>query len=441
MRPLYLVLKVTVFYIIRVYYKHFATNNPPKKFKAKTIFTVNHASAFMDPWVAAELEKPIVFFMTRGDIFKGWLKPILWAAHMLPIYRRAEDGHDAPQKNQNVFRTVFKIFDQRKSIFIFAEGYTDDVFVRSLKPVKKGAARLAFDYYEKNNWKTDLKVQAIGINYADPNEFRAEVVVSNSNDLDPKNYKDLYFENKNKAITTFTRDIEKAMRDQIIYLKNPEWTPFFDQIFTITKKGIVHNNYDNAIPLKKRWAFMKEKASYFNEKYDEHNEKWQSLKNNLSSYFKTLSKYQLNDNWLWKNKKTERISTLPHWLLLIFGFPLFLIGLLHNFIPFIITKRFVEKSFKRRVFWSGVKMVLGAFLDLIYNLPFIWLFYHFIYPSFGLGILYILTVPAITGVFAYYYFNQAKDLFNFIKVPNNIIADLFQKRKALENEIKSLNLS
>jgi len=440
MRPLYFLFKVTVFYIIRVYYKHFTTHNAPKQFKAKTIFTINHASAFMDPWVAGEVQRPIVFFMTRGDIFKGWLKPILWSAHMLPIYRRTEDGSDAPQKNEQVFRTVFDIFDKKKSIFIFAEGYTDDVFVRSLKPVKKGAARLAFDYYVKHNWNTDLKVQAIGINYADPNEFRAEFVVSNSDPIDPLDYKDLYLENKNKAITKFTRDIENAMRNQVVYLKTPEWTPFFDQVFTITKKGIVHNNYDNSIPLKQRWLNMKEKAAFFNENYNEEDSKWQSLKSNLENYFNELKSLKLNDNWLWKNKSTEKVSTWQYWLLLAIGFPLFLIGVIHNFIPYIITKRFVEKSFKRRVFWSGVKMIMGSFLDLLYNLPFIWLFYYFVYPSYWLGVLYILTIPAITGIFAYYYANQIKDLFNFNKVPKDKITDLFQQRKSLENEIKSLHL-
>jgi len=441
MRPLYLLFKITVFYIIRVYYKHFTTNNPPKKFKAKTIYTVNHASSFMDPWIAAELEKPIVFFMTRGDIFKGWLKPLLWAAHMLPIYRRAENGADAHEKNTQVFKTVFDIFDKRKSIFIFAEGYTDDVFIRSLKPVKKGAARLAFDYYEKHNWNTDLKVQAIGINYADPNEFRAEVVVSNSNNLNPLDYKGLYLENKNKAITQFTRDIEKAMQEQLIFLKDPLWTPFFDNIFTITKKGIVHNNYDNSIPLKQRWLYMKEKASYFNENYDETDNKWLSLKNNLENYFSQLKQLNLNDNWFWKNKSTEKISTFKYWLLMVVGFPIFLVGAIHNFIPFIFTKRFVEKSFKRRVFWSGVKMMMGSFLDLLYNLPFIWLFYYFVYPSYWLGVLYIFTVPAVSGVFAYFYYNQIKDLLNYNKVPKNKITDIFHQRKALDNEIKSLNLS
>ncbi len=441
MRPLYFLFKVTVFYIIRVYYKHFTTNNSPKKFKAKTIFTVNHASSFMDPWVAAEVQKPIVFFMTRGDIFKGWLQPILWSAHMLPIYRRAEDGNDAHDRNQEVFRTVFDIFDKKKSIFIFAEGYTDDVFVRSLKPVKKGAARLAFDYYVKHNWNTDLKVQAIGINYADPNEFRAEFVVSNSNPINPLDYKELYLENKNKAITQFTRDIQDAMRQQIIYLKNPEWTPFFDQVFTITKKGMVYQQYDNSIPLKQRWLNMKEKAAYFNDNYNETDEKWTSLKQDLNHYFNRLKSLKLNDMLLWKSREKEKLSSFKYWLLLMLGLPFFVLGVLHNFIPYIITKRFVEKSFKRRVFWSGVKMMMGSFLDLLFNLPVVWLFYYLIYPSYWLGVLYLLTIPAITGVFAYHYYVTLKDFFNYRKIDKTTIKEIYQQRKSLENKIKSLNLS
>ncbi|MGV6860179.1 MAG: 1-acyl-sn-glycerol-3-phosphate acyltransferase [Putridiphycobacter sp.] len=441
MRPLYFLLKITVFYIARVYYKGHTTVNAPKKFKTKTIYTVNHASAFMDPWVPAVFQRPIVFFMTRGDIFKGWLKPILWAAHMLPIFRRVEDGADAHEKNVKVFRKVFDIFDRKKSIFIFAEGYTDDVFVRSLKPVKKGAARLAFDYYESKNWDTDLKVQAIGINYSDPNEFRGEVVCSNSKIIDPKDYKSLYLENKNKAITQLTKDIETAMRDQIICLANPEWTPFFDQIFTITKKGIVYGQYNASIDLKERWQYMKEKADFFNANYQEENEKWVQLKDNLQTYFSQLKSNKINDMLMWKSRDSQKLSGIGYWLLLILGLPFFLIGSVHNFLPFIFVKRFAENTFKRRVFWSGVKMMMGSFLDLLYNLPFIWLFYYLVYPSYWLGILYILTVPMLTGIFAKYYYNTLKDYFNFKKVSKSTLSDLYQQRKDLETEIKSLNLS
>ncbi len=114
---------------------------------------------------------------------------------------------------------------------------------------------------------------------------------------------------------------------------------------------------------------------------------------------------------------------------------------MHNFLPFIFVKRFAENTFKRRVFWSGVKMMMGSFLDLLYNLPFIWLFYYLVYPSYWLGILYILTVPMLTGIFAKYYYNTLKDYFNFKKVSKSTLSDLYQQRKDLETEIKSLNLS
>ena len=62
---------------------------------------------------------------------------------------------------------------------IFGEGFTDDVFIRRLKPVKKGAIRIGFKTLENINWSQNVKLAAIGCNYENPNELGSGCVARN----------------------------------------------------------------------------------------------------------------------------------------------------------------------------------------------------------------------------------------------------------------------
>ena len=65
-------------YGLSVFFRKIEKVNPRKKYRDQSINVVNHASAFMDPWIIAQRQNPIVFFMTRGDIFKPALKLHIW---------------------------------------------------------------------------------------------------------------------------------------------------------------------------------------------------------------------------------------------------------------------------------------------------------------------------------------------------------------------------
>jgi len=434
-----------MFYGLRVFFRKTATVNSRKKYKDQSINVVNHASAFMDPWVIAQLQNPIVFFMTRGDIFTPLINPFLSSAHLLPIFRRAEDGADSTEKNKAVFNKVYDVLDSKRSIMIFGEGYTDDVFVRSLKPLKKGAARMAFGKMELDNWAMDLKIVASGINYADPNVFRSDVLVANADPIFVKDYKDLYLENPAKAINTLTDDIHTALSEQLTYLEKPELTPFLDQIQSITKKGMVHNQVDRKLTLKDRWRYSRKIANRINSDYSEDKPEWQNLKLKLDSYFTklnpiTIGSNQLNDNWIKEYSETGKLSTTKEWLFLILAFPFFIMGLLHNYLPYTFIKRFVENTFKRRVFWSGVKFLMGFLFFFLINLPYLWVFYHLIYASWILAWLYVLFATVIFGIIAYNYYFSAKSLFIKRKITEKHLRYFSALRQQVNTMIVDLKL-
>ena len=119
---------------------------------------------------------------------------------------------------------------------------------------------------------------------------------------------------------------------------------------------------------------------------------------------------------------------------MIFFFPFAIIGIIHCGLPYIIVKRFVENSFRRKVFWASVKMILGAMTIGIINIPIIFFFYYFIFPNWILSFFYYLTI-GITGLCAYLFI---KNLNNFVlkgKIKKTNLSEAIKRRDELEKII------
>lgn len=439
MRPLYLLLKILVFYSISLFFKKKKTVNAPKSYNAQTIFVVNHSSAFLDPWVIAELQKPILFFLARGDIFKKWIHPLTWSAHMIPIFRTKENGADSAEKNEVIFQEVYGLLKSKKSILIFGEGYTDDVFIRSLKPLKKGPARIGFGAMESSNWEADIKIQCAGINYADPNEFRSEVLVANSEPIHLKDYKVQYLKNPSKTILDITKVVTKNLQSQLTYLENPKQTGFHNHIQSITKKGIAHQESDLSIDLETRWRYSQSLARTINQDYSEDKGEWQNMKENLSDYFTGLKKENIKDQWILNKINGKKTALFLRSILILLGLPLFLLGSFHHLIPYLLLKRFIEKTFKRRVFWSGIKLILGYLILAILNIT-LCLILNSIFEITHIGLVwaYIIFIVPFLGLFAYVYAGYFKDTIRLTKIKKDRYAYWIEKRNHSKHLIEQL---
>ena len=179
MRLLYFIFNIFLNYSLRLYFRNIRLVNATKKRFSRTIFVSNHASAFMDPLIISVLRNPIVFFMTRSDVFTKLSSPFLASAHMIPIYRQ-HDGGNAVEKNKESFRKATEILDNNRSLLIFGEGMTDDVFERRLKPLKKGVLRIGFTALEAINWEKEIRIVPIRCNYSFPNQMRSDIRMAES---------------------------------------------------------------------------------------------------------------------------------------------------------------------------------------------------------------------------------------------------------------------
>ena len=438
-RFLYASLKLTLPYTLRVYFPRNVTIGAPKEILGSTIYVSNHAAAFMDPLVVANFRNPIVFFMTRSDIFTPLTKPVLWAAHMFPIYRQ-HDGGPTKDRNEVVFKKCARILKNGRNMLIFGEGFTDDTFVRRLKPVKKGAARMGFIALEETNWEKDIFISAVGVNYSDPNEMRSDVLVSGGKKIRLNDYRQIYLENPNKAITHITRRIERDLRNQLTHVEDINMCTFHENVMKITRQGMNARCSDTSLSLIGRWKYSQNLAQWFNRVVREDNEPLMELKKELEGYFKLQNKLKVDEKYFFPYM--TKPSVAKEWLFLITMFPFMLLGLFHCGLIYWGVKKFVEKSFKRRVFHGSVKLLFAKILMGFINIPIVYAMHHLLFKHLDvyhgwMAFVYYAAI-GLFGLASYMWFRNLHALKEKLKYKKMNLKGLWEKRQSLYDKIKQL---
>lgn len=437
MRPFYLLLKISLNISFRLFYKRFEIVNNPKSFFGRTIYVSNHPNSFMDPIMIGSIGRPIVHFMTRSDVFKWWLKPILWAAHMLPIYRQ-HDGENTKAKNSDVFNKVNRSLALGRNILIFGEGFTDDTPIRGLKPVKKGAVRMGFGALEACGWKKKIYLCAMGINYTDRNTIYSEFVIQYNKSICLNDFETAYRENPVKIINELTKRLESDMQECIIYVRDKAWYSFLENIMQLTRKGFNHANHDEKLSLKERLKYGQKLAHWVNENAQEENPEFVQLRKDMDAYFTLEKRMKIQDRFVFAAQHNQPISRTKEGALLLTMWPLAILGWLHGFLPYFAAKKLTEKVMRRKVFWGSVKMMLGKLFGSLYNIPIVILLTHFFLPHWSLGILYFLFVAPTLWRIAYAYQNWFKEYRLKGMMQQADLSKFVDKRKQLVEQIQAL---
>ncbi len=443
MRLFYFLLHVVLKYPLRIYYPKQVFINKPKKYFNRTIYVSNHAASFMDPLVLGILQRPSLFFMTRSDVFTKFTSPLLWLVQMLPIYRK-HDGEDTKAKNEETFLKATRILSTGRNLLIFGEGFTDDVYIRRLKPIKKGAVRMGFEALEKTNWKKKIYVATIGINYGDPNVIGSNLLVSNGKSICLNDYRESYEENDSKTVHELTLFIEKDLQNQLIHVENLDWVFFHEHVSRLLRNGLHPADSDPSISVQKRWENGRRLAKWMNEQNLEENPELVKLKADLENYFSNLKKMEVEENHIFQLAAQKPAFPFVKRLAVLLGLPFSLLALIHFYVPYTLIKRFVEKSFKRRVFWSSVKMVLGTFAMVIWNIPIVIAMHHWIFKPTLIAFtshttlftwIYFLIIP-LFGVIAYQSFKVLKNSKDMRRIQKMDKESMVSERTKLIERIK-----
>ena len=361
------------------------------------IFVANHPSSLLDPIVCGGYIKVPIHFLGRADLFKKKaVAKFLRSAHMWPIYRSI-DGKDSLAKNEQVFKECYASLKDGNPILLYGEGFTDERFIRRVKKIKKGAARIAMGAESAYDFNLDLKIVPVGINYTNPENLGGDLLIRFAEPISVQEYKEAYEVNNVKTYLEITNELERRIKSQAIHIEEIDYAPSFEKLIQLEEDTMHYTSREGASALTTRWEKTKQLADKVNSLATDEKE---SLFDKVNAFWKEVNA-EGSELYIVRALKDKSISGVFDLLLLLIGFPIALIGLIINLPLFILLKTLPQKLTPRITFYGGMKVAFGTFLtpillSLMYGIISLFIYVPYLYPVILIG-------GIITGIFAVKY--------------------------------------
>ena len=408
--------------------------------KKPIILAPNHQNALLDALLTTTSLKQQPVFLARADIFeKDFFCAVLRWMRMLPVYR-IRDGYDSLKKNEDIFDQCVNYLGTKNTLILFPEGDHSDK--RHLRPLKKGLARIAFEAEKKHGCELGLQIIPVGIDYSDYRKFRGRATIIIGDPIEMKSLQESFNENPQKGIRKLNLRIQEGIEPHMIEIP---WMEFYDDILNIRTVYIerFHSKSEGSEDsLLSHFDSHKKLISILGEWIKKDKGKIEKITSKVKVYFKTLKKLNLRDHVI-NNAPYSSLELVLKSIVMIICLPLYLYGVVNNYIIFKIPDYFTIKKIKDTQFRSSIAYVL-AFMVL---LPLLYTIQTILVAVFTTGwwipLLYLASlIPA--GLFAIHYSFWYKKIvarwkFNILKSKKNQdLLNLIDLRKTIVDSLDEI---
>lgn len=440
---LWVAFNTILFYFYRFSPKKHSTGYENIPTDRPVLFCSNHPNAFMDALLLGSAIRRRTWFLARSDVFRNKaLAKFLSFIGIIPIYR-LQEGTENLAKNDETFERTAKMLEQNRAIMIFSEGLC--IQERRLRKLKKGTARIAFGSEERNDWKLNLTIVPVGLNYsATPWKFHRPLYISFGKPFAVNDYAGLYRADKARAMNQFTRDLEQRMKEQLVIISSPVNDKLVDQLeemflakWTTAKGGDPRNPVHTH-------DVTKEIAGIVDALHNGDPARLETLREKTTAYFKQVEKLGIRD-WLLRPETIEGLGAkdlLADFVVFFFGFPVWLFGTVTNYIPYKVPYLIAQKVVKNIEWHASVNATIATFLW-----QFWWLLQSLavalIFRNWYILFAFMALVP-LTGMFAQWYsvrMKKSRGKSRLIKAFRNdkeLIRELAMQRAEIAGEMESL---
>jgi 1-acyl-sn-glycerol-3-phosphate acyltransferase len=204
---LYRLLKPIASFTIKICFRKININEKALlQHNGPLLLASNHPNSFLDAILLCILFKKPLYALTRGDTFKKkWIAKILYALHMLPVYRERE-GMENMHRNYDTFDKCLEIFKKNGIVLVFSEALCVNEW--HLRPIKKGTARLIALAWQQN---IPLQILPVGLNYSNFNKI-GKVAHINFGNVITKKEEQLQ---NNKLLNELTQNIGQQLSNLV----------------------------------------------------------------------------------------------------------------------------------------------------------------------------------------------------------------------------------
>jgi 1-acyl-sn-glycerol-3-phosphate acyltransferase len=398
-----LVRKLTVLYH-RLYYRKlkmiYREKIPVNK---PVIFALNHQNALMDPLSVVYTLPGQSVFMARADIFrKKWIARLLYFLKILPAYR-IRDGFHSVDQNKEVFKEVISVLENNGSMGLFPEG--SHLGEKRLRPLKKGAARLALLAEEANGFSHDVFIVPVGLDYSNYYNAGSDLLIVIGDPISSSAYREQYLENPVTAINNLTNDLAGEMKKVMINIDSEEhYQTIRDAVMMyfpieLKKQKLRFSLWNN-------FRIKKELSEKITSDINSKEKQLLALKQDLDQYHAETKKFKLRDQQI-SNPFSNPVSLFIKSCISLILLPLHLYGMILNYLPYRIPI-YLTRKIKDPHFISSIRWGTGILTFIPWHLLTIILSF-IIFNQFLLGLVFIISLP-LTGIFTFYHYKHLKKL-------------------------------
>ncbi len=390
---------------MRLYYREIQIRNRDGlRHKGPLIIIANHPNTLMDAWIIGHFSKKPIYYLTKGTFFNTPLKRwILGSLNMIPI-NRPMDNRTEGVSNTDSFEACYKILSEGKTLVIFPEG--NSVMERFLRELKTGTARIALEALRRNDGKLNLGIVPVGLFYSQANRFRSSVYVNVGDVVSIDEYLPAYEKDPISTSKDLTSRFRELLEGVNVVSGSKEMEKLSDNVSGLLKFAGYKGTVENKVALVKRVNSNLERIQL------ECPEKLESIQRLVDSAL--WQRDQLDQKGAFTKDVVNRKAYLRKLIFAVIyllpGFPLFVLGLLFNFVAFFTTRLFVPKLITNVEYYAPLAVLFGLVLyPLFYAFN---LFLIQVYFGFDTWILVpiLLSMPLL-GMFAFNYSMLTRSIF------------------------------
>ncbi|MDX2305206.1 MAG: 1-acyl-sn-glycerol-3-phosphate acyltransferase [Microscillaceae bacterium] len=439
---LYPILKLIAHIALKVFFKSLKIKHKaliPQR--GPLIVVANHPNTFMDPILIAALLRPQVYFIANSSVFATpFLKWLFRQLHMIPIQRKTDK---VKIDNKEIFQKCYDFLAGGGTLLIFPEGTS--IRARRLQELKSGTARIALGAESQNDFQLGLKIVTLGLNYSKPESFRSEVFVNVDEPIVVKDFQEAYETDSFAAANQLTEVMREKLEKHIIITHTEEEDRLTKQIETVYKSKLNEEIQLSDEPKEQDFLMTKGIVDAVQHFQEQDPQRIQRFSPKIERYLRNLDRLNLSDEVFARKSPQNGIfrASLQTAFYFVLGFPLFLYGLINNYIPYIIPSKVASKVVqwsKAEEYTAPVMMITGIFsFSFFYIVQLIAV--QWIFQNWWLTLFYFISLP-ISGFFALFYANYLHDtqdkwrLFALFYKRTDLVATLVQQRKEIIRELE-----
>lgn len=401
--------------LLAIFFKRVIVNgkeNIPEQ--GPLILVANHPNTFMDPVLVASITNQRIGFVGNAGVFSNKIvAAVLRYFHVIPIYRKKDVLPGEKPDNKEAFSKCHQYLNGGNMLLIFPEGTS--YYELKLREIKTGTARIALSYEATKNFEGNLRILPIALDYSDSIQFRSMVSVTIGEPISLHSYKDLYSENEFESVNALTQQIRSALGKHIPQTAGKEQEDFlikahkFYAAYFEPEAGL-HTNPKRSLTLRKQLS----KALQYIHRHDE--SLYHNTQTKLQTFFSLLKSENittgfLTDNFLSKKPLWVNLGYFLQFFLLL---PFYLVGLVTNYLPYILPSYLFKISKLDIEYKTSVQMFAGLVtFPLFYTLE-LWAFRTYVSDDILYSVLLVLSF-ILTGYISMYYWTELK---RFVRVLN-----------------------